>query len=149
MRNKSMALILTAIAFPVAAQAQSPGSPDLTFTTDVIYKTSANGAGPQTAVLYGSPAKPGVFVMRMKFPAGVKIMPLTHPDAWRTAVVLSGTLYYAIGEKWDESKLTAYPTGTFFSTPTSAPHYVWAKDGEVVVQFTAMGPTGTTPVPQK
>jgi hypothetical protein len=27
--------------------------------------------------------------------------------------------------------------------------YVWAKDGEVIIQTTGMGPTGTTPIPQK
>jgi len=36
-------------------------------------------------------------------------MPHWHPDEWRTAVVLSGTLYFGVGEQWDESKLKAYP----------------------------------------
>jgi quercetin dioxygenase-like cupin family protein len=72
-------------------------------------------------------------------------MPHTHPDAWRTAVVLSGTLYFGSGEVWDESKLKAYPAGTFYTEPAGAPHFVWAKDGEVILQVTAMGPTGSKP----
>jgi hypothetical protein len=48
-----------------------------------------------------------------------------------------------------ESKLTPYPAGTFFSEPKGTPDFVWAKDGEVIVQFTAMGPTGLTRIPQK
>src|SRR5205823_128882 len=92
--------------------------------------------------------EPGVYVQRTKFPPGTKVMPHWHPDEWRTAVVLSGTLYFGIGEQWDESKLKAYPTGTFYSEPPKTPHYVWAKDGEVIIQTTGMGPTGTTPIPQ-
>jgi len=76
-------------------------------------------------------------------------MPHWHPDEWRTAVVLSGTLYFGVGEQWDESKLKAYPIGTFYSEPPRAPHYVWAKDGEVIIQTTGMGPTGTTMIAQK
>lgn len=104
--------------------------------------------GPQTAVLYGDPTKAGVFVTRVKFTSGLKVPPHWHPDEWRTVVVLSGTLYFGLGEKWDDSKLKAYPAGTFFSEPPKTPHYGWAKDGEVIIQVTGMGPTGTTPLPQ-
>jgi hypothetical protein len=64
-------------------------------------------------------------------------------------VVLSGTLYFGVGEQWDESKVKAYPAGTFYSEPPKTPHYVWAKDREVIIQTTGMGPTGTTMIPQK
>ena len=52
-------------------------------------------------------------------------------------------------KQWDESKLKPYVPGTFFSEPKGVPHFVWAKDGEVVIQVTAMGPTGVTRIPQK
>lgn len=141
-------MILVTAALPSAGRAEGPGASNVSLPEDVVYEAASNGKGPQTAVLFGDPSKPGVFVMRMKFPANMKIMPLTHPDVWRTGVVLSGTLYYGVGEAWEESKLRAYPTGTFFTTATNAPHFVWARDGEVVVQFTAMGPSGTTRIPQ-
>jgi hypothetical protein len=67
----------------------------------------------------------------------------------RTTVVLSGTIYFGVGEQWDESKLRTYPAGTFYSEPPKTPHYLWAKDGEVIINVTAMGPTGTTLIPQK
>jgi hypothetical protein len=78
-----------------------------------------------------------------------RLCPHWHPDEWRTAVVLSGTLYFGVGEQWDESKLKAYPAGTSYSEPPKTPHFVWAKDGEVILQTTGMGPTGSTPIPQK
>lgn len=103
--------------------------------------------GSQTAVLYGDPKQSGVFVTRVRFPAGLKVPAHWHPDAWRTVVVLSGTLYFGLGEQWDETKLTALPAGTFFSEPSKTPHFAWAKDGEVIIQVTGMGPSGTVSIP--
>jgi hypothetical protein len=108
-----------------------------------------NGVGVETAVLYGDPTKPGPYVLRARFPAGFKLMPHFHPDEWRTGVVLSGVYYFGLGEQWDETKLRPYPAGAFFSEPKARPHFVWAKDGEVIVQFTAMGPTAVISIPQK
>jgi quercetin dioxygenase-like cupin family protein len=96
----------------------------------------------QTATLFGDPTKAEMYVQRIKLPAGLKLMPHYHPDAPRTVIVLSGTLYYARGTSWDEGKLQAFPAGTFFTEPLKVPHYAWAKDGEVILQLTAIGPTG-------
>ena len=103
----------------------------------------------QSAVLFGDPTKPGVYVVRIKYPAGAKVLPHWHPDEVRTAIVVSGTYYFAVGEQWDESKMRPYPVGSFLSEPPKAPHYAWAKDGEVVVQLTGLGPSATTYIPQK
>jgi hypothetical protein len=48
-----------------------------------------------------------------------------------------------------ESKLKPYPAGTLFSEAAGTPHYAWAKDGEVIIQITSIGPSGTTVVEQK
>lgn len=143
------ACIMLVLVTGIAAGAYAQGAdPAVKFPDKIEFKAPVS-PGPQTAVLYGDPTKAGVYVSRVKLASGLKIMPHWHPDEWRTAVVLSGTLYFGLGEQWDESKMRAYPAGTFFSEPTKTPHYVWAKDGEVILQITAMGPTGTTPVPQK
>jgi len=135
------------VAIAGVAHAQSSEAA-VKLPNEIEFKAPVN-PGVQTAVLYGDPSKDGVYVARNKLPAGLKVMPHTHPDAWRTAVVLSGTLYFATGDVWDESKLTAYPPGTFYTEPVGRPHFVWAKDGDVVLQVTAMGPTGSTPVARK
>lgn len=129
-----------------AAYAQSSES-IVKLPKQIEFKAPVKGS-PQVALLYGDPTKPGLFVQRIKFPAGFKILPHWHPDEARTAVVLSGTLYFGLGEKWDESKMKAYPAGTFFSEPPKTPHFAWAKDGEVIVQVSSIGPTGTTFVQQ-
>jgi len=84
-----------------------------------------------------------MYVSRAKVAVGTKIMPHWHAEE-RTVVILLGTLYYGLGEQWDESKLTAFPPGTFFSEPPRMPHFAWAKDGEVILQLTGIGPTITT-----
>jgi quercetin dioxygenase-like cupin family protein len=144
MRSSRICLVLALVAGVAAgANTQAAGESVVKLPGDITFTAPAIPGAP-IAVLYGSPAKAGVFVMRVKFPAGYKVTPRWRPDEWRTAVVLSGTFYYGLGEQWDESKLVAYPPGTFFSHPSKHPHFAWAKDGEVIVQFTAMGPTKAT-----
>ncbi len=141
--------IVIALVTGITAEAYAQSTqPAVKLPNEIEFKAPLT-PGPQSSVLYGDPTKPSVYVQRTKLAPGLKVMPHWHPDEWRTAVVLSGTLYFGVGEQWDESKLKAYPAGTFYSEPPKTPHYVWAKDGEVIIQTTGMGPTGTTPIPQK
>jgi quercetin dioxygenase-like cupin family protein len=148
LRHACLVLAAGTGAWTATVYAQS-AQPVVKLPTEIEFKAPLSPGGTQSAVLYGDPTKPGVYVQRTKFAAGTKVMPHWHPDEWRTAVVLSGTLYFGVGEQWDESKFKAYPAGTFYSEPPKTPHYVWAKDGEVIIQTTGMGPTGTTPISQK
>jgi len=43
---------------------------------------------------------------------------------------------------------TPRPTPTFFAEPQKTPHFAWAKDGEVIVQVTGVGPSGVTFIDQ-
>jgi quercetin dioxygenase-like cupin family protein len=150
-RHARTALFLLALCTAggtgVPAQSQDANTGVLTLPQDIIYK-GLPGA-PQHVTLFGDSSKPGLYVDRIKFAPGMKVMPHWHPDSVRTVLVLSGTFYFAVGEQWDESQLKAYPAGTLYSEPAGTPHYAWAKDGEVILQVTAVGPTGNTPVPQK
>lgn len=112
---------------------------------DIVFGEAAPGK-PQIAVLYGDPKGPGLYILRMKFPAGTKVVPHTHPEPFRALTVLSGTLYFGFGKTWDESKVEPFPPGTYFTELQTTPHFVWAKDGDVIVQVTGIGPTGFNPV---
>jgi len=147
MRTNSLAIVISAVLAATAAHSQSTDTSILKLPQDIEFKAPVPGA-PQTAVLYGDPSKPGVFVTRVKFSPGWKDQPHWHPDEVRTVAVLSGTFYFAKGETWDESKFKAYPAGTFYSEAAKSPHYTWAKDGEVIIQITGVGPTGKTFIPQ-
>jgi quercetin dioxygenase-like cupin family protein len=140
-------LLCTAGGTWVLAQSQDTNASVVRLPQDIVYK-GLPGA-PQHVTLFGDSSKPGLYVDRIKFAPGTKVMPHWHPDSVRTVLVLFGTFYFAVGEQWDESQLKAYPAGTLYSEPARTPHYAWAKDGEVILQVTAIGPTGNTPIPQK
>ncbi len=132
-------LFVGTFLFQVSSFAQD-ASTIVLLPQEIHYKTMGSGA--ETAVLYGDPTKAGLYVMRLRLPAGAKVLPHIHPEEVRTLTVISGTLYFGFGEKWDESKLKAYPAGTFFSEVPTTPHFVAAKDGEVIFQATGIGPSG-------
>jgi hypothetical protein len=48
------------------------------------------------AVVVGQPAEPGPYVIRVKVPAGVKLMPHKHPED-RIYTVMSGVFYIGLG----------------------------------------------------
>jgi quercetin dioxygenase-like cupin family protein len=143
------AVVLLAGLLVTPTYAQNAETSVLKLPQDIQFKPASVPGAPQTAILYGDPTKPGVFVTRVKFSPGWKDPPHWHPDEVRTVAVLSGTFYFGSGEKWDESKMKAYPAGTFYSEPPKAPHYTWAKDGEVIIQVTGVGPSGKTAIPQQ
>jgi quercetin dioxygenase-like cupin family protein len=146
LRNSKRLLLASGAALvlcAVATQAFTQGDAIVRLPADIVFKGPLEGP-PQTVVVYGDPSKPGLFVSRVRFSPGWKDPPHWHPDSARTVVVLSGTLYFGAGDTWDESKMKAYPAGTFYSEPPKAPHFTWAKDGEVMIQITGIGPSGKT-----
>ena len=93
------------------------------------------------AVLVGEPAQPGPYVIRVRLPSGVKLMPHRHPED-RVYTVMSGVFYIGLGDQFDDDKLKAYPPGSVIVLPGDTWHFHWAKSGEYVTQVTAIGPLG-------
>jgi quercetin dioxygenase-like cupin family protein len=109
---------------------------------DLTWSAKPAVHGLPTAVLVGDPNKPGIYAERVKMPANIRVAPHAHLDEFRMVTVLSGTLYFAFGETFDESKLKPLPAGSFFIEPKGVAHYAMTK-GEVILQLDAIGPTGT------
>lgn len=98
--------------------------------------------GAQAAVLLGSPAKEGPFVLRLKFPAGFVVPPHRHSkDEFVT--VIAGRFGVGSGEKADREALKLLPSGSFVHLPAGMPHYA-AADVETVVQINGVGPFDVT-----
>lgn len=93
------------------------------------------------AIVVGEPAEPGPYLIRVKVPAGVKLMPHRHPED-RIYTVISGVFYIGLGDDFDPDKLHAYPPGAVIVLPANTSHFHWAKSGEYVTQVTAIGPLG-------
>lgn len=107
---------------------------------------TADPRGYQQAEIVGDPTKPGMYLLRVKFPSGLRIEPHFHPDE-RIVTVLSGTVHVGYGEQFDEGSMRAIPAGGVWTEPARQPHFAWAKHGEVVLEVVGNGPSGTTPVP--
>lgn len=93
------------------------------------------------AVVVGHPTEAGPYVIRVKVPFGIKLMPHRHPED-RVYTVMSGVFYVGLGEEFDDERLKAYPPGAVIVLPGGTPHFHWAKSGEYVTQVTAIGPLG-------
>ena len=93
------------------------------------------------AIVVGDPSMPAPYVVRVKVPAGVKLMPHRHPED-RIYTVMSGVFYIGLGETFDADALQAYPPGTVVVLPGNTAHFHWAKSGAYVTQVTAIGPLG-------
>jgi hypothetical protein len=93
------------------------------------------------AVLVGDPTQPGPYVIRVKVPGGVKLMPHWHPED-RVYTVISGVFYIGRGAEFDAAALTAYAPGSVIVLPGHTYHFHWAQSGEYVTQVNALGPLG-------
>jgi len=91
------------------------------------------------AVVVGHPAEPGPYVVRVKVPSGVKLMPHKHQED-RVYTVISGVFYIGLGDQFDENELVAHPPGSVVVLPGGTAHFHWARSGEYVTQVTAAGP---------
>ena len=97
-------------------------------------------AGMEQVILVGDPSKPGPYTLRLKFPAGYKLAPHTHPD-YREVTILSGTWYTGYGEKFDTAALKALPAGSFYTEPANVAHFVEVRE-PVMIQVRGIGPSG-------
>lgn len=135
--------LATACALVAPAQAAGPHEP--AHHTAVPADKVAWGPGPaslpagaQLAVLLGSPAKEGPFVIRLKFPDGFVVPPHRHSkDEFLT--VIAGRFGVGTGEKLDRNATTPLPQASFVHLPAGMPHFAVAG-GETVVQINGVGP---------
>ena len=93
------------------------------------------------AIVVGDPTEPGLYTIRVKVPAGVKLMPHWHPED-RLYTVISGVFYIGLGAHFDSERLEAYPPGAVVVLPRRTPHFHWARSGEYITQVSAIGPLG-------
>jgi quercetin dioxygenase-like cupin family protein len=131
----SAAVVVLAQNVPLKLMQVVPG--------DLKFRPMPNGT--LQAAVVGDSTKPGLYAIRTKLPAGLHLQPHFHPDE-RIVTVLAGTLYVGFGEKFDTSTMRPLPPGGVFTEPARQPHFTWAKDGEVLLQISGNGPTGTTEI---
>lgn len=90
--------------------------------------------------LVGDPTKPGLYVIRLKFPDGYCLAAHSHPDS-RNITVLQGEWLSGYGNTFKASALKSLPAGSFYTEPEGLPHFTFTN-GETVLQVSGMGPSG-------
>jgi quercetin dioxygenase-like cupin family protein len=102
-----------------------------------------DGLGVQRAVVQGDPSRPGIYVIRVRFPPGVMSRNHFHKED-RHAVVLQGTWWTGTGEEFTPGKTVPLKAGSYMMHPAGAAHFDGAKDEEVILQLIGYGPSETT-----
>jgi quercetin dioxygenase-like cupin family protein len=142
----SCAMVLGAAAFAVGGIAKD--SPDFIriAPTDLHWQDVPGGHGVQQATLLGDPSKPGIYVVRVKFPPHIMDIPHWHPNA-RYVTVLEGTWYTGTGDTFDFSHAVPLKAGSFMLHPAKATHWDGSGGNEtVIVQIIGEGPATTTQI---
>ena len=137
------ALVIGPAVSGAGQQSNRPGGVVILKTADLPWTDYPNRPGVKLAMIEGDLTKPGPFMMRVKFPAGYKLAPHTHPGIEHTTV-LSGALRLGYGTK-DDGPSELLPAGTVIVTPPNTPHFI-STTAETIVQTHGIGPWGSTPV---
>jgi quercetin dioxygenase-like cupin family protein len=74
----------------------------------------------------------------VRIPGGLRVLPHTHPHD-EVVTVIEGIWYLGIGEKFDETKLEPYSTGSFILIPADVAHFLATKERPVIVQVSGQG----------
>jgi anti-sigma factor ChrR (cupin superfamily) len=99
-------------------------------------------SGAQAAVLSGDPSKDGLYVLRLKLPAGYKIAAHNHPTS-EYVTVLSGSFHLGMGDKLDEAGGKELGPGGFAVAPAKMNHFAWTTS-PAEVQVHGTGPFAIT-----
>jgi quercetin dioxygenase-like cupin family protein len=140
------AVILVAVAG--AALAQVAQTPPANGTSQHVIVTANDlkwgdpppvfEKGASFTVVSGDPGASGIFVVRLKMPAGYKINPHWHPTD-EHVTVLSGTFALGMGDKFDQASMKELPVGGYGLLPAQMHHYAMAKTA-CTVQVHGLGP---------
>lgn len=99
------------------------------------------GPGAKIAVIEGDLKSAEPYTFRLKVPENFKIGVHTHPVPERVTVI-SGSFYFATGDKFDAAKAQEYKPGDAFIVPVGTPMYGYTKKQEAVIQIHGTGPWG-------
>ena len=111
-------------------------------------KWTGNPEVSETAVLYGDPNKPGLYIVLTKWHPHHMSRPHFHPND-RFITVISGTWWVGTGTKYDPDSTVPVTAGSFVTHYGKQIHYDGAKDGDAVLEILGEGPATSTPAEAK
>jgi len=140
----SAVVTLLCVAAATLGAELNPAAVEFQTPADIKWLRNAAGTTEQ-AVLFGDPDKPGPYVMRIKWLPGNFSRPHFH-NSDRFCVVISGTWWMGSGDQFNPDATVPIPAGSYVIHKAGQVHYDGAKNTEVIIQVTGMGPVTTTPV---
>jgi quercetin dioxygenase-like cupin family protein len=138
-----MGALAASLAATVPGSAAEPEKAFIYTPPEAVAFKSPFGAGPDQAVLFGDPSKPGLYVVRVRFPPGAHSNPHFHSKD-RHATVLKGVWWNGVGETLDFAKAKPMTAGSYILHPAGGVHWDGAGDEETIVQIIGEGPVETT-----
>ncbi len=111
------AAIATVIAFGSKAQPETQGAHRVVLPQDIkwVPAPASLPGGAEAAVLYGDPAKEGLFAIRLRIPKDYYIPPHMHQKP-EVVTILSGKFNLGIGPKANRASTQPIGAGGFFSS---------------------------------
>jgi quercetin dioxygenase-like cupin family protein len=119
-----------------------PSIREFRLPADIPWKQGENGAA--SALLYGDPSKPGLYVQLLKRGPNQWSKPHSHPND-RYITVLEGTFWAGTGTAYDTNRTVPLKPGTFMRDVANKVHFDGSKDDGLTVMFVGMGPSTSTP----
>ncbi len=142
-----LGLIMAAALSGVAASGElNPAAVAFQLPDQIPWKLNPSGA--DNAVLYGDPAKPGLYIVLVRWHAGHMSHPHFHPND-RFITVISGTWWVGTGTKFDPDTTVPMPAGSYVTHFGKQVHYDGAKGGDTVLEIAGAGPATSTPAEVK
>jgi quercetin dioxygenase-like cupin family protein len=139
----AVACTLIVAAGASAADALNPKAITITLPDQVKWERNAAGTA-ESAVLYGNPTRPGLYVTLWKWLPGNMSRPHWHPND-RIIHVLKGTWWVGTGNKFDPASTTPVKAGSYVTHYGKEIHYDGAKNEEVWLLVSGEGPESPTP----
>lgn len=128
---------------PATVVESSEGGFSIVLPDEIRWQNIPGGLGAQVANIYGDPSKPGLYVVRVRFPPHVMDLPHSHSED-RHVTVIKGIWFAGTGVMFDPSKATQLKAGSYMFHPAEAVHWDGAaSDEEAIVQIIGRGPVTT------
>jgi len=134
-------MVLAAVSFTSSAAELNPKSVEIKTPKEIKWVRNAAGTNEQ-AILFGDPAKPGPYVVRIKWLPGNFSKPHFH-NSDRFFVVISGTWWVGTGNTFNKDETVPAPAGSYVIHKGGQVHFDGAKGEEAIIQVSGIGPVET------
>jgi len=101
------------------------------------------GSGNQSAILFGDPSRPGLYVQLLKRGPNSWSQPHSHPND-RFITVLAGTMWIGTGNKFDPENTVPFKPENYVRDIANQTHFDGSKADGLTIEIVGIGPATST-----